>query len=202
MLKFHVLNFKILNLQCKIVVLNSIQLHLFSFQFSQSITLILMNLNIEESDVEIDNFEFQLNLNTFVFDDDFVDVFIQTLWNQVETRNIFEFWILKAFRNDDRYHNKIFFVECEKRNNILYFRDKKYVLNSNSFRFRVIQFVHDSVTNKHSKRVKIYEFVNRIYWWFNLYKYIKRFVRNCHVCTRIKSFRQKIQEWLRFFLIS
>ena len=201
-LKFHVLNFKILNLQCKTIVLNLIQLHLFSFQFSQSIILILMNLNIEKSNVEIDDSKFQLNLNIFAFDDNFVDVFIQKLWNQIETRNIFEFWILKTLRNDDRYHNKIPFIECEKRDNILYFRDKKYVLNSNSFRFRIIQLVHDSVTNKHLKRIKIYELVNRVYWWLNFYKYIKRFVRNCHVCTRIKFFRQKIQKWLRFLSIS
>ena len=79
MLKFHVLNFKILNLQCKTIVLNSIQLHLFSFQFSQSIILISMNLNIEKSDVEIDDSKFQLNSNISAFDNDFVDVFIQTL---------------------------------------------------------------------------------------------------------------------------
>ena len=79
MLKFHVLNFRILNLQCKTVLLNSIQLHLFSFQFSQSITLISMNLDIEESDVEIDDSKFQLNSDIFAFDNDFVDVFIQTL---------------------------------------------------------------------------------------------------------------------------
>ena len=161
-----------------------------------------MNLNIEESNVEIDDLKSQLNLNIFAFDNDFVDVFIQTLWNQVEARNIFEFRILKALRNDDRYHNKISFVECEKRNNILYFRDKKYVLNSKSFRFRIIQLVHDNVTNEHSKRVKIYKFVNWVYWWFNFYKYIKRFVRNCYVCIRIKSFRQKTQKWLRFFSVS
>ena len=162
-LKFHVLNFKILNLQCKMIVLNSIQLHLFSFQFSQSIILILMNLNIEKSDVEIDDSKFQLNSDIFAFDNDFVDVFIQTLWNQIEARDIFELRILKALRNDDRYHNKIPFVECEERNNTLYFRDRKYVFNSNSLRFRVIQLVHDSVTNEHSERVKTYKFVNRIY---------------------------------------
>ena len=162
-LKSYVLNFKILDLQCKTIALNSIQLYLFSFQFSQSIILTLMNLNIEKSNVEIDDSKFQLNLNTFTFDNDFVDVFIQTLWNQIEARNIFEFRILKTFRNNDRYHNKISFVECEKRNNILYFRDKKYVFNSNNFRFRIIQLVHDNMINKHSKRVKIYKYVNRIY---------------------------------------
>ena len=189
-------------MQCKTIILNLIQLHLFSFQFSQLIILILINLNIEKSNVEIDDSKFQLNLNIFAFDDDFVDVFIQTLWNQVETRNIFEFRILKAFRNNDRYHNKISFVECKKHNNTLYFRDKKYVFNSNNFRFRIIQLVHNNVTNKHSKRVKIYKFVNWVYWWFNFYKYIKRFVRNCYVCIQIKFFRQKIQKWLHFFSIS
>ena len=161
-----------------------------------------MNLNIEESDVEIDDSKFQLNLNISALDDDFADVFTQKLWNQAEARNIFEFRILKALRNGDRYHNKIPLVECEERNNTLYFRDKKYVFNSNSFRLRIIQLAHDSVTSEHSKRAKTYELVSRVYWWLNLYKYIKRFVRNCHVCTRAKSFRQKTQEWLRFLSVS
>ena len=38
-----------------------------------------MNLDIEESDVEIDDSKFQLNSDIFAFDNDFVDVFIQTL---------------------------------------------------------------------------------------------------------------------------
>ena len=76
MLKFHVLNFKILNSQYKTIILNSIQLYLFSFQFSQLIILILMNLNIEKLNVEIDDLKSQLNLNIFAFDNDFVDVFI------------------------------------------------------------------------------------------------------------------------------
>ena len=116
-LKSHVLDFRILNLQCKIVILNSIQLHLFSFQLSQSIILIFMNLNIEKSDVKIDDSKSQLNQDISAFDDDLVDVFTQTLWNQIEARNVFESRILKVFRNDDRYHSKIFFVKCEERNN-------------------------------------------------------------------------------------
>ena len=35
-----------------------------------------------------------------------------------------------------------------------------------------------------------------------MYKYVQRFVRNCHVCFRFKSFRQKTQKWLRFLSIS
>ena len=38
-----------------------------------------MNLNIEKSDVEIDDSKFQLNQNIFAFNNNFVNIFTQTL---------------------------------------------------------------------------------------------------------------------------
>lgn len=86
-LKFHNLNSriqkyliydsKIVNLQCKIVVLNFIQLHIHFVNFEFSIILALINLDAEKSDFE--NFEFQLNQEIFNFNDDSIDVSIQML---------------------------------------------------------------------------------------------------------------------------
>ena len=74
----------------------------------------------------------------------------------------------------------------------LHFQKRKYVFNFNRFRFRIIQLVHDNVASEHLERFKCYNLIIRVYWWLNMYKYIQRFVRNCHVCFRFKSSRQKI----------
>ena len=196
-LKSHVLDPRILDLQCRTVTLDPIQLHLSPSQPSQPITLAPMDLDTEEPDVEIDDPEPQLDQDIPAPDDDPADVPTQTLWDQAEARDTFGPRILEALRNGDRYHSKIPLAECEERNNTLYFRDRKYVPNSNSLRLRVIQLAHDSVAGGHPGRAKTYELVSRAYWWPNLYKYVKRFVRNCHVCTRAKPSRQKTQGWLR-----
>ena len=200
MLKFHVWNLKLVKLQCKIVTLNFIQLHSNSTQSKLSIILTLMNMNFEK--LEFDDSKSQLNQEIFNSNENSIDVSTQTLWKQVEINDKFASQVLKTFRNETRHHSKISFAKCENRDNSLYFRDKKYVFNSNRFRLRVIQFAHDSIVDEHFEKVKCYDLINRVYWWFNFYKYIQRFVRNCHVCTRFKSSRQRTQNWLRFFLVS
>ena len=104
-------------------------------------------------------------------------------------------------RNEAQHYNKISLVECEKHENHLYFQERKYVLNSDKLRLCIIQLTHDSVINDHSERAKSYELISRVYWWLNIYKYVQRFVQNCHVCTRFKLFKQWTQEWLCFLSV-
>jgi len=98
--------------------------------------------------------------------------------------------------NEAWHHNKISLVECEKHENHLYFQERKYVLNSDKLRLRIIQLAHDSVVDDHSEKVKSYELISQVYWWSNIYKYVQCFVWNCHVCTRFKLSKQQTQEWL------
>jgi len=89
-LKIHVLNFniienlalnifniKVMKLQSQIIVLDSIQLHLFSVISAFLQILAFMNLEIEEFDVE--DVESQLNQDTLNLDEDSADTFTQTL---------------------------------------------------------------------------------------------------------------------------
>ena len=193
-LKLHFVDF-----YCRIIIFDLIQLHFCFISFIFFVTLILMNMRIIK--LNVDDVKSQLNQREIDFEKDLIDIFTQTLWEQVETNNKFAFQILETFRNETRHHSKISFVECEKRNHSLYFRDKKYVFNFDRFRLRIIQCAHDNIIEKYSKKVKCYELVNRVYWWFNIYKYVQRFVRNCHICSRFKFFRQRIQKWLRFLFI-
>ena len=170
MLKFHVWNFKLVKLQCKIVILNFIQLHLNLTQSKSSFILTFINMNFEK--FEFDDSKSQLNQETFISNENSIDISTQTLWEQVEINDKFASQILKVFRNEVYYQNKISFAKCENRDNSLYFRDKKYVFNSNRFRFRIIQFVHDNIVDEHFEKVKCYELISRVFWWFNFYKYI------------------------------
>jgi len=191
-LTLDVFNIKVMKLQSQIIALDSVQLHLFSVTSALSQILILMNLEIEEFDVE--NVKSQLDQDILNLDEDSADILTQTLWKQVEINDKFAAQIIEALCNEARHHNKIFLVECEEYENHLYFQERKYVLNSDKLRLRIIQLAHDNVIDDHSERAKSYKLISRVYWWSNIYKYVQRFVWNCHVCTRFKLSRQWTQE--------
>ena len=146
-----------------------------------------MNLEIEEFNVE--DVKFQLDQDTLNLDEDFADILIQTLWKQVEINDKFAAQIIEVLCNEAQHHNKISLVKCEKHENHLYFQERKYMLNSNKLRLRIIQLTHDNIINDHSERAKSYELISWVYWWLNIYKYVQCFVQNYHVCICFKLSR-------------
>ncbi len=66
--------------------------------------------------------------------------------------------------NEAQHHNKIFLVKRKEHENHLYFQERKYMLNLNKLRFRIIQLAHDNVINDHSERAKSYELISWVYW--------------------------------------
>ncbi len=194
-----IFNIKVMKLQSQIIALDSVQLHLFSIISALLQILAFMNLEIKEFNDE--NIKFQLNQDILNLDEDFADILTQTLWKQVEINDKFATQIIEVLHNEAQHHNKISLVECEEHENHLYFQERKYVLNSDKLRLRIIQLAHDSVVNDHSERAKSYELISWVYWWSNIYKYVQCFVWNCHVCTCFKLFRQWIQEWLYFLSV-
>jgi len=186
---------KVIKLQSQTIALDPVQLHLSPAPPAPPQILAPMNLETEESDVE--DVEPQLDQDTLNLDEDSSDTPTQTLWEQAEINDKFAAQIIEALRNGARHHNKIPLAECEEHENHLYFRERKYVPNSDKLRLRIIQLAHDSVAGGHPGRAKCYELVSQAYWWPNIYKYVQRFVRNCHVCTRSKPSRQRTQGWLR-----
>ena len=184
-----------LALQNRIATLDPIQLHLSPMPPLLPTTLAPMDL--DRAETEPDDLEPQLDLGEPDPDNDPADVPTQTLWEQAESNDQFAPQVLEALRSGARHHSKIPLAECEERDNSLYFRERKYVPNSDRLRLRIIQLAHDSTAGGHLGRSKYYELVSQAYWWPNIYKYIQRFVRNCHVCSRAKPSRQRTQGWLR-----
>jgi len=76
-LVFDIFNIKVMKLQLQIIVLDSIQLHLFSIMSAFLQILTFMNLEIEEFDVE--NVKSQLNQDTLNLDKNSADILTQTL---------------------------------------------------------------------------------------------------------------------------
>ena len=66
-----------------------------------------------------------------------------------------------------------------------------------AFVFKSSSSPNNSIVRGHSGRSKTYKLVSRAYWWLNVYKYVQRFVWNCHICSWSKLSHQWTQGWLR-----
>jgi len=76
-LTLDVFNIKVMKLQSQIIILDSVQLHLFSIISAFLQILTFMNLEIEEFNIE--NIKFQLDQDILNLDEDSADTFTQTL---------------------------------------------------------------------------------------------------------------------------
>ena len=130
-------------------------------------------------------------------DNDPMDIPTDELWNQAIQRDRFAPKILVMLQNGTRYHSGIQLAECEDRDGVLYFRNRRYVPKSDRLRLRILQLAHDIVVGGHPGRAKCFEIIGRSYWWPSMHKTIQQFVRNCHVCKRSKPSRERYQGWLR-----
>ena len=85
----NVFKLRILNLQCRIIALDLIQLHLSPVQLSSLINLAPMKLDTEDSEPETNDPEPQLDQEILNSNEDPADISTQTLWDQVTSCNEF-----------------------------------------------------------------------------------------------------------------
>ena len=55
-------------------------------------------------------------------------------------------------------------IECEIQNDRLFYHDNFVISNSESLRFKILEFAHNAVIAEHSDHVKIYEIVQQVYY--------------------------------------
>ena len=66
---------------------------------------------------------------------------------------------------------------------------------------KIIRDVHDQFFCVHSNMNRIEKLIKRYYYWFNIRKIIKRYIRNCHNCQRVKSFHDELIKLFRLLFI-
>ena len=81
--------------------------------------------------------------------------------------------------------------EYSVKDRLLYRKDKLYVLNKNELRKTLIQkiYEHSIVDYSEIQRTKVS--VQRNYYWPEIKKLMKRYVKNCQVCSRFKALRDR-----------
>ncbi len=105
--------------------------------------------------------------------------------------------MITALRTKQQRLKEFPLAECQLRNNQVYYRNQLLVPEDEELRLRIIQLCHDTSVANHSNRVKTYEILSRYYYWSEIIASIIRFVRNCHLCSRVKVSREKYQGTLK-----
>lgn len=79
----------------------------------------------------------------------------------------------------------------------LLFRGRRWVPDSEPLRTALIQQTHDSALTGHPGREVTAALMARQFFWPNMLQDIRRFVRNCDVCGRMKAWRERKQGFLK-----
>ena len=87
---------------------------------------------------------------------------------------------------------KVSMSECQvNANGIMTFRNRQWVPDHEPLRTELIETAHASPLVGHPGREETYAVLSREFFWPNMAKDVRTFVRNCDVCGRMKSWRDR-----------
>lgn len=89
--------------------------------------------------------------------------------------------------------------ECKWNDGILYYRDRIVVPQGDdkNLTTEIIKSHHDPPAAGHQGSASTFSALARTFFWHGMLQQVKRYVRNCHTCSRIKSSREGQQGLLR-----
>ena len=100
--------------------------------------------------------------------------------------------IFEALRGGARKLKGVSLTKLDERDERIYFHsDRMLVPDNDDLRLRILRLAHDSPNAGHPEMTKQYELVSRAYWWPGLRNDVRRYVRNCHDCSRFKVSQDK-----------
>jgi transposase InsO family protein/predicted aspartyl protease len=93
---------------------------------------------------------------------------------------------------------KVSIGECSlSAEGLLMFRGRLWVPEKEELRTKMTQEIHDSKACGHPGRDNTAQILGRQYFWPRMSEDVRRFVRNCDVCGRTRSWRDKRQGFLK-----
>jgi len=72
-----------------------------------------------------------------------------------------------------------------------YHNDQVYIPDVPAIKLHILCLYHDSLIAGHLGQTGTYELVRRAYWWENMARYIKNYVKGCFTCAQNKHNNQK-----------
>ena len=128
---------------------------------------------------------------------------LQALWNEAMTHDETYEAARDAIRKEKatfprELNLKVSLSECSlDSQERLLFRGRKWVPDFNALRTKMTQRTHDDKICGHPGRDNTSQVLSRNYFWPRMSEDVRRFVRNCHVCRRSKSWKDQRQGFLK-----
>jgi len=108
--------------------------------------------------------------------------------------------ILEAIRTNGSPRD-VTIAECAEQDGTIQYRWKCYVPESHQRRLRLIQEHHDTALAGHPGRAKMFDLLDRQYYWKDMWKQVNQYIRNCHSCQRSCSSRHSTFGVLRLLSV-
>ena len=88
-------------------------------------------------------------------------------------------------------------AECTEQDGRIEYQGKRYIPESNQLRLGLIEEHHDTALAGHPGRAKMFDILDRQYYWKDMRRQVDKFVRNCHNCQQSQSSRHSMSGVLR-----
>ena len=74
---------------------------------------------------------------------------------------------------------------------VVWFKDKLCVLDTKSIREPILKEAHETTSFIHPSSEKMYQDLNKRFWWYGMKREIAEYVVVCDSCQRIKAEHQR-----------
>ncbi len=108
----------------------------------------------------------------------------------------------EAIARDETQYEDIKLKNCRVQNEILYKDSQLWVSFNELLQMNLIREIHDQSSVDHSDILRTVKVIKRNYYWSFMRKTIDRYIRNCYICQRSKTSRNKSNDLLQSLSIS
>ncbi len=129
----------------------------------------------------------------------------ESIYKQIlETNEIDENCTLlrEAIARDKTQYEDIKLKNYWTQNEILYHDSQLWVSFNELLQMNLIHEMHDQSSVDHSDILRTVKVIKRNYYWSFMRKMIDQYIRNCYICQRLKTSRDKSNDLLQSLLIS
>jgi len=108
----------------------------------------------------------------------------------------------EAIERDEAQCEDIKLKNCRVQNEILYKDSQLWVSFNELLQMNLIREMHDQFSINHLDILRTMKIIKRNYYWSFMRKTVDRYIRNCYVCQRSKTSRDKSNDLLQSLSIS
>ena len=109
--------------------------------------------------------------------------------------------VLQLLANGANYSKDLTITDCANVDGRLHYQDRLYVLDYHVLQLCLCRLHYDSPHAGHLSISNTYELLHRNYYWPNMQRFVKKYIRYCNMCKRSKGSRFKKQGVLQPLLV-